>query len=105
MKIKSVTPDYTGGNIYVYLGELDNGQYFIAEDLMYDVTIVDADPRKAGDDAFQPDWIEEHLVRYLEEDNITFFRDMLCWVIDNKPDGNYNIVDMEHELMELDFIN
>ena len=35
MKIKSVTPDYTGGGVYIFLGELDNGQYFMSEDVMY----------------------------------------------------------------------
>lgn len=46
-----VTPIYTGGNIYVFLGKTEN-EYFMADSCNFDVTLFDADPKGKGDAPF-----------------------------------------------------
>lgn len=90
-----VTPEYTGGGIYVFLGEID-GKGFIADDTCFDVRILDIDPTKCDEDVvFDPKWQESHLLRDLQEpETRSFFMNMLKWVINNNPDGNYQMNDM-----------
>ena len=63
---------YTGGNIYVYMGEIEDGVFFFAmDDMCYDVLFLDADPREADDDAFQPNWQREHTLKeYCDTDEV-----------------------------------
>lgn len=62
-QIITAEDEYTGGNVYVYFGEIDGGLFYMAEDTdAYDVLILNADPRKAGEDAYYPDWQKEHTV-------------------------------------------
>ena len=109
MKIKSVEPCYTGGNIYVFTGSLNDGTFFLASDDMYDVTIIDTDPSKADwdNEVFDMDWIESHLVKYLPDctsddtTGIKFFIDILDWVIKNNPKGNYQMSDIKSILTDV----
>lgn len=102
MKFKSVNPEYTGGNIYVFTGEVDD-VYFMADTSFYDVRLLDANPLEHEDEerfGFPEwqcaDWQEEHLVRDLEpHEAVEFLKEMLAWVIENKPSGNYAMDDME----------
>lgn len=98
MKIKSVYPCYTGGNIYVFLGAIDNGQYFIADSDYYDVRFIDTDPLKAdfNDEVFQPEWQESHLIRDLSgQEQLSFFIDTLNFILVENPEGNYQPYDIE----------
>ena len=109
--IKSVEPNYTGGNIYVYTGELNDGTYFMASDdwtdtqnNFYNVLIVNEDPNSEEneEDSWFEDWQQSHLVKSLEaEEAANFFKDMLTWVIKNKPDGNYQVADIEDILDDI----
>lgn len=109
MKIKNVYPCYTGGFIYVFTGALSDGTFFIASDDMYDVTIIDTDPSKADwdNEVWQADWQESHLIKYLpdctsdDKTGIKFFIDMLNWIISNKPQGNYQMSDIESILEDV----
>lgn len=107
MKIKSVEPIYTGGGIYIFLGAVDDN-YFIADSLECDVRIVDEDPRNHTDDErfgyeewASAEWQEEHLVKDLTSDRKTFFVDMLRWVFNNEPDGNYLMSDIDYLLADI----
>lgn len=108
MKIKSVYPCYTGGNIYCFTGALEDGTFFLASNDMYDVTIIDTDPLKAdwNNEVWQSEWQEEHLIQYLpdctskDKTGIKFFIDLLKWVIAHKPNGNYQMSDMESILTD-----
>lgn len=109
MKIKSVEPCYTGGNIYVFTGALNDGSFFLASNDMYDVTIIDTDPSKADwdNEVWQSDWQESHLIKYLpdcasdDKTGIKFFIDILDWVIKNNPKGNYQMSDIESILADV----
>lgn len=104
-KFVSVQPDYTGGGIYLFTGRLADGNYFMADTANYDVRILTEDPNEpTGMDALaipernidSVEWQEEHLVRDLTPDEaVAFFKEMLKWVEDNKPFGNYINPDMD----------
>ena len=102
MKITKAIPCYTGGNIYVFTGSLDDGTYFIADDCCYDVRVLDIDPDTVEDEVWYEDFQKKHLVRDIPvEDAPKFFKDMLRWVIKNKPKGNYLEEDMVADLREV----
>lgn len=65
-KIVSAEAIYTGGGIWNYMGELESGKFFMAfDDDCYEVMILDADPRKAGEDgeeAYFPEWQQAHMI-------------------------------------------
>ena len=104
-KFVNVSPDYTGGNIYVYTGALSDGTYFIAEDGWLTVEIYDKDPRDDYDDSTYLPWQDEHRIRELGElESKDFFISMLDWIIENEPHDefcNYNIHDMKKFRYEL----
>ena len=117
LNIEYVVPNYTGGGIYVYTGKLKDGNYFIADDTYFgkegdtfspfDIRVVDTDPDKVYTDEDGIEYTllddtyyqEQHFVEDIEEDNAKEFTKMILqWVIDNKPEGNYQIGDMEEYL-------
>lgn len=108
----SVEPEYTGGGIYVFTGELTDGNFFMADTANYDVRVLNADPNEpTGMDALgiternidSVEWQEEHLVKDLNPDEaVEFFKEMLKWVEDNDPSGNYLGSDMDYFKEELE---
>lgn len=106
-----VTPIYTGGGIYIFLGKIKGGNWFLACDSWFDVRLLDADPSAPdpdldyefiGDD---PDWQEAHKVEDLDDPHYDWFEDMLNWIIENKPEGgdcNYQLGDMENDLLDIE---
>lgn len=116
-EIEYVVPNYTGGGIYVYTGKLKDGNYFIADDTYFgkegdtfspfDIRVVDTDPDKVytDEDGYEYTLLddtyyqEQHFVEDIEEDNAKEFTKMILqWVIDNKPEGNYQIGEMQEYL-------
>lgn len=103
-KFVRVNPEYTGGGIYVFTGELANGNYFMADTSFYDVRVLDADPNlpleESEEDAWASvEWQEEHLVEDLEPKRAkAFFIAMLKWVMNHEPSGNYLVGDMDYFL-------
>lgn len=107
-KVINVSPQYTGGGIYIYWGELSDGTYFMAETPYWDLRIVDEDPRYTYNpeysdfDADQPRWQEDHLIQDVDSTKTQdFFDDMFTWILKNKPDDdfcNYSLGDMEEAL-------
>ena len=72
MEIKYANAEFTGGNIYVYTGQFTDGTWFIAGDLIANnVMVMDADPEANWEDAWYPDWQEEHLIRETGEEEGT----------------------------------
>ena len=117
LNIEYVTPNYTGGGIYVYTGKLKDGNYFIADDTYFgkegdtfspfDIRVVDTDPDKVytDEDGYEYTLLddiyyqEQHFIEDIEEDDAKEFTKMILqWVIDNKPEGNYQIGEMEEYL-------
>lgn len=96
-EIKRANAVYTGGGIYIYYGELTNGLYFRTGDEDLYISICDSDT--SVDDADYAEFYEEH-----EIDNIQgydfeyFFNNMLKWIINNTPDGDYIEDDLEERM-------
>lgn len=111
-KFVSVEPEYTGGGIYLFTGRLADGNFFMADTANYDVRVLNADPNEpTGMDALgiternidSVEWQEEHLVKDLTPDEaVAFFKEMLKWVEDNDPSGNYLGSDMDYFKEELE---
>ena len=101
LKIENVTPIYTGGGIYVYIGELSDGNYFIASDQSFvgdyfDIRIVDENPADYEEDFCDVTWQEEHLVSDVVGGEAREFTiQLLEWVLENHPEGNYQLGDIE----------
>lgn len=117
LNIEYVTPNYTGGGIYIYTGKLSDNNYFIATDSNFmieddyvspfDIRIVNKDPDKTYKDDEGYDYTllddttyqDECLVRDLDENEaLKFTVDILKWIIEHKPKGNYQIDDMQDML-------
>lgn len=105
IKIKSQNAIYTGGNIYLFYGELENKLYFIA-DSMDDIRIVNANPLEIDETSkqFVSDdfsWQESHLIYDLDEDQaIQFMKELYTRILKEdctfyKGLANYSKYDIE----------
>ena len=94
---EKVTPDYTGGGIYIFSGKLTDGNYFLADGDMFDVSILDADAYENWEECFYAEWQEAHIVKNLSSaEALEFFKSMLTWIRVNEPkDCNYDMHDMD----------
>ena len=108
-RVKEATADYTGGGTYVYMGQMYSGMYFMASDMCVGetgcITFYDADPREAGDDAFQCEWQEAHVVaeepfRGNAEEEKEWWNEMISMIINSKADGNYLQDELEERLVK-----
>lgn len=85
---ESVDTCYTGGGIYVFIGRLTNGNYFMAETGQFDVRLLNEIPDWDNEENWFEEWQLEHLVKDLnsETESPAFFIDMLTWVLSNGTD-------------------
>jgi len=104
MRIKSVTPEYTGGGIYVFLGAFTDGTFFIADSDNYDVRIVNENPEPTfwdddGTGAAFPEWQNNHLVKDLDiPEKYSFMLKALKWIKKHRPQGNYIVEDIDFHI-------
>ena len=98
-KIKFANACYTGGNIYIYYGQLENGLFFRACDEWEEIEICNADTSTEEADYYE--FYQEHSVKTLVGDSYKkFLNDMLNWIISNNPSGNYSEYELEKRLIE-----
>lgn len=103
VKIEHATADYTGGNIYVYHGKLNIGQWFLADDDSEQIMIFDVDT--SGEEIFDPDYQELHHVASLFGRTYRkTFKDILDYVIQHQPTGNYDISELKARRREFDLV-
>lgn len=96
--IKTATAIYTGGGIYIYYGELHNGLYFRACDDWEEISICNADT--STDEADYCEFYEAHEVETITgADFIREWNNILQWIIDHDPDGNYLPSDLERRFL------
>ena len=97
--IKTANACYTGGGIYIYYGELENGNFFRTCDDWESVEFCDADTSTEEADYYE--FYEAHTIESIDGDAyISFWNDMLMWIINNKPDGNYSVVELERRIIK-----
>lgn len=71
--IKEANAEYTGGNIWLFYGKTDDGNYFLTDD--YGSTqILDAYPGDNWEDCTYYEWQLEHLVKELDGDELREFQ-------------------------------
>ena len=67
MNITKASAVYTGGGIWLFHGELDDGTYFLTDDNGC-TQILDEDPSKDFDESLYLEWQQAHLVRDLDDE-------------------------------------
>ena len=98
-EIVNATAIYTGGNIYIYYGQLSDGNYFRACDDWTGIEICNSDT--SVDEADYYEFYAEHSIESLGgEEYITFWNEMLLWIIHNAPEGNYSVDELEERVIE-----
>ncbi len=97
-KIKNATACYTGGNIYIYYGELENGNYFSTSDLWDFISILDEEPN--DENLENPEFFEEHEIEC--ETDMILFDNILQWIIDHAPAGNYQAGELRERLENIE---
>ena len=98
-EIKNATAIYTGGGIYIYYGQLTDGNWFRATDDWEGVEICNADT--SVEEADYPEFYEEHSIECIGGDEYkTFWNEMLLWIIHNAPEGNYQADELENRMIE-----
>lgn len=89
LKIKNADYAYTGGGIYLFIGELENGRYFLLDGDMFDTRILNESVSWDNDECFNAEWQENHLIEDLntEKDGAWFCNEVIKWI--KKHGSNY----------------
>ena len=99
VEIKNAMATYTGGGIYIYYGQLVDGTFFRTGDCEDFIEICNADTSK--EDADYCEFYEVHRVKTLNgEEYKVFWNEMLLWIIENKPEGNYQTYELEKRMIK-----
>ena len=100
--ISFATAICTGGGIYIYLGQLVNGNYFLTDDVSMEYCMFLNESPYDLDKSLYEEWQESYKVGELYgEEALSFNKRMLIWIINNKPDGNYAVGELETRLAKL----
>ena len=92
--IKDVKSVYTGGNIWLFYGVLDDGTYFLVDD--FGAVRITDDKWDDFDRSLFNEWQEEHLVRDIEDEDerIAFCNEMLDRLYEEEgTDGGFDEYD------------
>ena len=83
-EIKKADYCNTGGGIYVFIGELTDGNYFLADSDEFCVRILNDSISWENDDAFYSEWQEERLVEDLDTlERLDFFENLIEYLRKN----------------------
>lgn len=96
LNIKSANACYTGGGIYAYVAELENGNYFMAADDWEGGIEVNTRIDYFEDEIWNEDWINTHSVG--DFIGIECIHNIIEWILTNKPIGNYCDSELEMRL-------
>ena len=94
---------YTGGNIYQYTGQFDNGNFFQTwtdyEDYVQELS---ADPYENWDDNSDEQWQNEHMVaEHYGSEATEILKAAMLYIIANTPVGNYSLGEIQDALDSL----
>lgn len=99
-KIKTLTACYTGGGIYIYYGQLENGLYFRSADEWGCIAICTEDTSVEAADF--PDFYDKYMIEEIIDNRYNdFMTQFYEIIIDKKPAGNYCITEMETRYQRL----
>lgn len=98
-EIINATAEYTGGGIYIYYGQLSDGNWFRAGDCEDFIEICNADT--STEEADYGEFYEKHKVETLvDEEYKTFWNEMLIWILHYEPEGNYSADELVYRIIE-----
>ena len=93
-KVKEANAVYTGGNIWLFYGTTDDGNYFLTDDNGW-TQILDTDPSDDFDESLYCEWQDEHCIDELhDEERIDFCNQILDYVFAN-PDHDGGMTEQE----------
>lgn len=100
IKIISANAEYTGGGIYIYWAKTNEGTFLQGSsewDALYE---VDSDPNLDEESGYI-EWQEEHNIRvYEDEEYFELIQELLRWILDNSPRGNYSSGEIKNLLQD-----
>ena len=100
-KIKTATACYSGGGIYIYWGELENGYQFRACDDWELIWICDDDTSIENEEASYQEFYDEHTIEELHgNDFVAFWNTMIKHIIENDTKGNWSILELEYRIIK-----
>ena len=102
--VKKAEAIYTGGGVYIYGGITESGQHFIASDeydwvmLTDKQTMSDELPEEEWDDLWYSEWQEANMTYETtsEEEGKEWILAIYNWIIQNHPNGNYDMGEIEY---------
>jgi hypothetical protein len=102
--IKTATACYTGGGVYIYYGQLENGLFFHAADTSDFIWISDADT--STEEACYFEYYEKHNVETITDPDVfkTLWNAIIEHVLDKKPSfdkwNNYSPSDLKRRILK-----
>ena len=93
--IKEANAVYTGGNIWLFYGELNDGNYFLTDDNGW-TQFLNADPSNLDESTFE-EWQLQHLVKEIVGDERVKFCDELLDYIYENPEHDGGMSEQEIE--------
>ena len=91
--IKEANAVYTGGNIWLFYGKLDDNTYFLTDDNGW-TQILNADPSDLEESTYE-DWQLQHLIREITgNERIKFCNELLNYIYEN-PDHDGGMTEQE----------
>lgn len=98
-EIKNAMAEYTGGGIYCYYGQFNDGTWFKGSDNWESISVCDADT--STEDSDFEEFYEVHLLHEIEGEQYKhLFNKILKWIIDNAPKGNYQAWELESRFLQ-----
>ena len=102
-RIRTATACYTGGNIYIYYGQLESGLYFRTFDDSETIYICDSNTE--AEEADYSEFYDSHTVEELTGDDFTEFWNTMLSHILNKGEAlgewsNYDPDDIKSRLIK-----
>ena len=103
VRVVRANATYTGGNIYQYTGQFDNGNFFQTWTDYEELQELDTDPEKNWDDNGDDQWQNEHTVSvYYGSEAVEILKEAMRYILKNRPLGNYSLSEVRAELNSLE---
>lgn len=94
-EIIKANAEYTGGGIYRFTAELSDSRYLIGCTEWKVVYLVDEDP-DATEESWYNEWFDSHTIKEIKgEEYSETIKNLLTWILENKPSGNYSAAEIE----------
>lgn len=97
LKIKECNACYTGGGFYLFTGILEDGRYFVCDNECEFIDYL-SEPFNVEDSSYTDEKWDSIFLG--SDERKECFVDVLKWIINNKPSGNYQLEDIKKILSD-----